>query len=360
MINEILELVKVNNRVIIPNFGAFIISKEGGYSVLFNNFLSFNDGLLVNHISAKKSIDAVNALKEVNEFVESLKKELDETGEFKLDGLGKFTKDSNGIMRFHQAEDVASVFSDSLITKKEEPKDLLDIDSSLGNDKKNFNNDDKPLNVPIPGSLKKDKLLQIDQDEKTDKSKPVEKGHPVIIKKEPVKKTDTTKAAVSVTQPQAEKSNQKVQIENNGNRNKRSIILFALLFILLPVIGFTVYYFLFKEKEVVTEKVPIVVTVSEPEVDTTAHIIVDEPVDEAEITYENRYQIIAGTFSSEKAANEYVLILKGKGFNEAFVMPRYGKYLVSIDSEKDLISAEALQEKIVNTYRIENYIITLK
>ena len=78
----ILELIKENNRVIIPNFGAFIISKENGLSILFNNFLSFNDGLLVNYIAEKKGIDTIVATDQVFEYVDKLKKQLDETGEY--------------------------------------------------------------------------------------------------------------------------------------------------------------------------------------------------------------------------------------------------------------------------------------
>ncbi len=50
----LLELIKNNNRVIVPNFGAFIVSRDAGTTVLFNNFLSFNDGLLINHVSKKE------------------------------------------------------------------------------------------------------------------------------------------------------------------------------------------------------------------------------------------------------------------------------------------------------------------
>lgn len=372
MIDEILELVKGNNRVIIPNFGAFIISKENGYSVLFNNFLSFNDGLLVNFIAEKRKIDTVAALDEVNKFVESINSTLNDKGEFVLKGLGKFTKDDNGIMRFHQNENIASFFSDSTLkveTKKPEPsKDLLDIDNSSSAPKKeDKKEEEKPLKGEIPGSLKKENLLQIDQDEKKEKTEPLKKEP---VKKEPIKKTEPIKPqekpkGSNITiQKQTIKSKQQSTItkSNKEKRNKKSILIFAILFILIPVLAFVVYQFFIKtpeEKQVVDTKVqvpkPIVDTIQDTVPKTEPVVEVEEPA-----TYENKYHIIAGTFTSERAAEEYVIILQGKGFGEAFIIPRSGKYLVSIDSEIDLISAEALQEKIVNTYRIENYIITVK
>ena len=53
----ILELIKEHNRIIVPNFGAFIISREKGQTILFNSFLSFNDGLLINQVSKTDNID---------------------------------------------------------------------------------------------------------------------------------------------------------------------------------------------------------------------------------------------------------------------------------------------------------------
>ena len=106
MENYILSLIKENNRVIVPNFGAFIVAKENGFSVLFNNFLSFNDGLLVDYIVEKEDISREDAEKKVDEYVKKLKQDLDDNGSYTIPGLGTFTKDATGILRFEQSSEL--------------------------------------------------------------------------------------------------------------------------------------------------------------------------------------------------------------------------------------------------------------
>ena len=58
MINEyIKELISNNSRVIIPDFGAFMIqNSDNGKIISFNDFLKFNDGVLVNKIIVNEHI----------------------------------------------------------------------------------------------------------------------------------------------------------------------------------------------------------------------------------------------------------------------------------------------------------------
>ena len=376
MIKEVLELVKNNNRVIIPNFGAFIISKENGYSVLFNNFLSFNDGLLVNHIAQKEGVDAVEALKKVNDFVDSLKADLDNKGEFVIKGLGKFTKDANGIMRFHQDEDIAALFTQAGESdSKTEEKDLLDIDSTSKDIKIGDNKEEvKEVKAEIPKSLKKEKLLQIDQEEKVKNDEPAKKEEkkdekpaslkePVNVSKEPKSEKTDPREKQNITIQKQHIKTKTIHQPENDNKRRRSILLFGLLFILLPLLIVAIYFTFFRnkpEEDVEKKPVPVIAPVPRDTIPEEPSIVEEPEEINTETKFENRYQIIAGTFSSEKAANEYVLILKGKGFGDAFSFPRSGYFLVSIDSEKSFVAAEELQEKIVNNYKIENYILTVK
>ena len=156
----LLELIKNNNRVIVPNFGAFIVSRDAGTTVLFNNFLSFNDGLLINHVSSQEGIDTTQATQKVSEFVEKIKQELEENGEYAIEKLGRFTKDQNGILRFTQDPQVSELIPDKPADKEansekelsgKEDSTLLDLDSEdqasappKGDDKKT----EKPLDKP--------------------------------------------------------------------------------------------------------------------------------------------------------------------------------------------------------------------
>lgn len=69
----IVELIKSNNRIIIPGFGAFLIARERGYTVLFNNFLNFNDGLLAAYIAQKEGITTDQANEQIEQYVSLVK-----------------------------------------------------------------------------------------------------------------------------------------------------------------------------------------------------------------------------------------------------------------------------------------------
>jgi nucleoid DNA-binding protein len=92
MENYLLELIRENNRIIIPNFGAFIVSREKEQNILFNSFLSFNDGLLISHICAVEGVDSATAARKVDNYVAQVNSTLDEKGFYEIEGIGRFTK----------------------------------------------------------------------------------------------------------------------------------------------------------------------------------------------------------------------------------------------------------------------------
>lgn len=344
MTKDILELVKNNNRVILPNFGAFIISKENGFSVLFNNFLSFNDGLMVNHIAKSRNIDSNKALEEVNLFVDSIKQSLDNTGVFDIVGLGKFTKDSNGILRFIQDSDAAIVNEESSLHTT--TQDLLDIVPAGDAANASITNDnDAPLTTTRNTS--NEQLLSIDNEPDKNQNKPLATARPAATTSS---RTDKTSTSSNIT------------ITENKNRSPKWII----LLLLLLIIGGAVYYFgwvkpisfnLFGKKKADTTLVaPIPVKTVE-----TPAAVDSQSIAKAPITIsDKKFHIIVATLKSEQQANDHVSKLKDKGFANALVLPHGEKYLVSIDAENDLISADARQEEIVNQYRIESYVLTIK
>ena len=208
------ELIKENNRVIIPNFGAFIISKENGISILFNNFLSFNDGLLVNYVAEQKGIDTIVATDQVFNYVDSLKKELDEKGIYSIDKLGVFKKDENGILRFQQADD----FEDNLDSggsTKEEPSEFVNEDTVEVKKEAillDIDNDSDITDAPEEEKIKEDTstnkvedkepVFTIDKEEEEDKpikqeKAPITTPPPPPKEESKVKSTTTNKKVVN-------------------------------------------------------------------------------------------------------------------------------------------------------------------
>ncbi|MDK2978611.1 MAG: hypothetical protein PWP52_1325 [Bacteroidales bacterium] len=105
------ELLATNNRVIVPNFGAFLVratSKNKDAKTLdkklkdvyFSPFLKFNDELLEKHIIKKEDITKEQAAEKIKEFIELVKKELDNEKPFEIKDFGKFIIDKQGKVQF--------------------------------------------------------------------------------------------------------------------------------------------------------------------------------------------------------------------------------------------------------------------
>jgi nucleoid DNA-binding protein len=102
MINKyISELVSANTRVIIPDFGAFMVQETPeGKVISFNDFLKFNDGLLVNHIIKNEKVNKNQALDQIKEFIKQAEARFSKSESFIIEGLGELTKDAQGNIKF--------------------------------------------------------------------------------------------------------------------------------------------------------------------------------------------------------------------------------------------------------------------
>jgi nucleoid DNA-binding protein len=91
------ELVSGNNRVIIPDFGAFMIQETPeGKVISFNYFLKFNDGLLVNHIIKNDKVNKNQALEQIKEFVKEIESSFNQGKTYVFEGMGELSKDPQG------------------------------------------------------------------------------------------------------------------------------------------------------------------------------------------------------------------------------------------------------------------------
>jgi nucleoid DNA-binding protein len=105
------ELLATNNRVIVPNFGAFLVratskSKDANTleeklkDIYFSPFLKFNDELLEKHIIKKEGVSKEEAAKKITEFIDSVKKELEAEKPFIIKDFGHFEADKQGKVQF--------------------------------------------------------------------------------------------------------------------------------------------------------------------------------------------------------------------------------------------------------------------
>ena len=102
MVSSYIKTLLVNNkRVILPEFGGFVVKRSASGDIIsFNNFLKFNDDILVEAIMKGESLSKEQATKKINEFVVHLTNELENKGEFEIDKIGFLMKDKKGNIRF--------------------------------------------------------------------------------------------------------------------------------------------------------------------------------------------------------------------------------------------------------------------
>lgn len=110
----IIELLKIHDCVIFPNFGGFVAQYTSAKidstkttftppfkQILFNKNLTNNDGLLVNAISQKCSISFHQADKNLSILLENINNELDSTSKYTFEGLGVLFR-NQGVLNFNQ------------------------------------------------------------------------------------------------------------------------------------------------------------------------------------------------------------------------------------------------------------------
>jgi len=92
----LIQLIKVNNRVIIPEIGALIARNQDPLEIGFNGVLSFNDGLLTGHVIQAEGVTFKEANDKVMAYKDDILDQLKKKGEVSLKGIGKITMDAAG------------------------------------------------------------------------------------------------------------------------------------------------------------------------------------------------------------------------------------------------------------------------
>src|SRR5512145_1578773 len=108
MDKKIVSLLNNNLRVIIPEFGAFIIRQQEPRIVVFNEMLKNNDGLLLDYITRKENVDPEIAIQLLSDYTNQAFKILDAGKILTIEGLGDLQKDQFGKVVFRQFSSAGS------------------------------------------------------------------------------------------------------------------------------------------------------------------------------------------------------------------------------------------------------------
>ncbi len=335
MEQHILELIKSNNRIIIPGFGAFLIAREKGYTVLFNNFLNFNDGLLAEYIAKHEQVTIEQANQQIEQYVARIKEALLTGGTYTIPELGTFTSDANGNFHFEQNTFLNNENKEGKTgmmpqPPKREDEDLLSIDTNATNIPV------EEQGSPVSSTHLSSKLL----------NDPLIELQPTIKKSQKTSENNSTSKKTMNNKP-----------KENHKKN-------SWLWILIPIslfLIFAIYYFFFRNDR----KTPIEQPQTPPTmmVDT---LEIPEPVTEQEpiaTRTENpdkAFHIIVGSFKTPAQAEEFINKLRVKGYANAQYFLRNNWYVVSIEALPSLTEAERRQEEILDSDRIESWIVNTK
>lgn len=374
------ELLATNNRVIVPNYGAFLVRatskskdantlKEKLKDIYFSPFLKFNDELLEKYIIKKEDITKDQAAQKITEFIDKVKKELDGEKPYEIADFGQFIADKQGKVQFIPL----------LKEEKEIPKKDIKTESKPTTHKTATK---KTAETTIKAEPKKEETTQ---KEKT----------PVVteLKKETLSsgKDNTKEPILEEYKDQKEETKTSSKVESNESiysykKEKKSMNkgLIWSIAIGLPVAAIFIWALLnfstvkkvidkaktktekvTQQKKVKTSKEKTIKVNTEKTIkETSAKSEIQETPQEQEnkITQEQeppqkKYYIIAGSFKNEKYAVSYMNKLKSEGYNAEKLTERNGMHAISFNSFSDKKKAIAEYKFLVQEKNLQAWIL---
>jgi len=358
------ELIKQNTKVIIPDFGAFIVKQRNPLQVVFNEFLRFNDGLLIDSLSKKENITKEEAKNRINKWVENIKLSLDKSNEYEISGFGKFVKLESGKIHFEINELKETLKKEKELSEKGEGEGNL---NNIAKTSKEFYPDQsqKPSDIQQQNEIKKIDLQITPPNEKkkeaisTEKNKVIPPVEKTVKYREPYQPELTYTISTKKTDSKLnEKSFDKMPLQKNKRKTRKIIRwLFLLIFINLILVLIFIYSeniidfyhknlpilkqrvgVIFKEKNKVFEKkieknikqseqtelnndTRTAVKSNSEEFENKNNNLSSESKKEekADISsnnsnLKNKYYIVAGCFKEESNADVCVIMLRNKGY----------------------------------------------
>ena len=352
----IIELLDNNVRVVLPDLGAFIVKQRKPLKIIFNEFLKYNDGLLIEYIAKSENIEKDEATKKVTEFVNSVKTKLNADSKLVIEGLGLLHKDQAGNIAFDLDKDAK----------------VKDIEGAKKDDKKEEKKEDKKevkkpeTKVEVKEEEKDSKKVTVKKEEK--KAVPKEEVKPPPPPPPPSQASKPTPAAKPETSPTY--TNKYTQKTSDDEKKRAWLwLVAAAMAILIVFLILNINKSGKSNEELVAEELNEAVADDNMNAETTTE---DKIEDEAEIDNEplfqeetvksvtpggeRRYYIIAGSFKVPGNADNYVIYLRKKGYPAEKVGVFNEFHLVSVNSFVSKREALNELEKIRNEFEEEAWL----
>ncbi len=371
------ELLKVNSRVIIPDLGAFLVKEKPGgkMEVSFNDFLKFNDGLLVNKIIKIENISKTDATKKIKEFIKEIEGSI-KTGRFTIENVGTFYKDDFGRIKFDpykeekakETKQPEEIKEDKTEVKKAEVKADGKKEDKVGENKEVKEKKEKEVEkTKVKEETKVEKVVKAEEKkEELKEAKPEKEKIETEIKsteqitakvaKEPAKKEEVIAEIVS--------DSEMVVAKHTKPKGSATLVwISAIVVVVAVIITWAVLdydrikgWFDGGEQEVVETNVEVTpaetvakeTKVVDEETMTDKKEVVEEVIKEEEpvketvpepVYKESKYYVIAGSFKVESNAINYHKRLINKGYNSENLGLVNGFHMVTFSGFENLEDA---------------------
>ena len=91
------QLLQLDSKVILPKFGAIVIANEETGSLMFNEYLTYDDGKIVGLVVSEEKIDQEKAKSKVQNLIQEIQAKLEKGDSYSLGSLGVFSKEDDKV-----------------------------------------------------------------------------------------------------------------------------------------------------------------------------------------------------------------------------------------------------------------------
>ena len=340
----IIELLKTESTVIIPEFGALM---KTGRSLIFNPILKFNDGKLQKYIAKKEDRDEQDVANMIAKHVREIIADIGKGNSYRVFGLGEFYKNEEGKIVFEQEKKTSEHTPENDSPKKAPSTPIIEKkqENPISQEKKPVANKEE---------IKPEEKAQASKDEdpvpKTITSTFLEQSIKNSPKPKEKKEEEKLTEKKETTKSKANKPKRKKPKKERGNKSKKGLVIWSIVFVVIAGLGVFAGLNLEKVKSWVgLSKVQVTEDIT-PNDEETEHSNQEEEEDMAfaitDSTDDNVDETLEEDTTSVSDSEEY--IEEEEIDEEPIELTKDMIYHITVGSFGDRSNAQALVEKMKN------------